>query len=314
MKLLVAAFALVLLHPGAEGGAQTLDRGGPPIQRGVIVQPESVTVGDPFRVVVRLRAPLGAVIEFPAAPDSGTGVEALDPVQVRSGSDSTAVEQTAVYRLAAWDVGTLPIRFADVIVREGSTLRRISVGGGVSVEVASVLPADSAQRVPKPPRAVFEFGPPWWLWVLVALAAAAILLLLWWWLRRRTERATTPAMSPWTRAHREFDRIDALQLVSAGERGQYVALMADVLRTYLSETVGVARISLTTTELAQALRAEPRVPAARTTQLLHDIDLVKFAGQPISSERATDLGHESRELVDAMESALNPAVERAEAA
>lgn len=306
MIALVATFALALLQAGGQADG--------PIQRGVVVQPESVTVGDPFRVVVRIRAPRGAVIEFPSTPDSGTGVEALDPVQVTPGLDTTVVEQTATYRLAAWDVGSLAIRFPDVLIKEGNLVRRLPVGRDVSVEVTSVLPADSAQRVPKPPRAVFEFGPPWWLWALVALAAAAIVLFLWWWLRRRKERAVTPVLSPWMLAHKEFDRIEALQLVTAGERGQYVALMADVLRGYLAQMAGAARISLTTTELAQALRAEPGVPALRVTRLLHDVDLVKFAGQTISAERAVELGQESRELVDSVENALEPTTERAEAA
>jgi hypothetical protein len=306
MMSLYSALALAVLQVGAQAGG--------PVQRGVLVQPESVTVGDPFRVVVRIRAPRGAVIEFPSTPDSGTGVEALDPVHVIPSPDTSAVEQTAIYRLAAWDVGTLPIRFPDVLVKEGRLVRRLAVGRDVMVAVASVLPADSAQRVPKPPRAVFEFGPPWWLWALIALAAAVIVLLLWWWLRRRRAHEVTPALSPWMIAHREFDRIEALQLVSAGERGQYVALMADVVRAYLARMVGVARISLTTTELAHALRAEPRVPVARVTRLLHDVDLVKFAGQAISGDRAAELGQDARELVDAVENALRPATERSEAA
>ena len=71
------------------------------IQRGVVVQPESVTVGDPFRVVVRVRAPLGSVINFPAGPDTADKVEPLDRVVVVQSEDSTAVEQTATWRLAA---------------------------------------------------------------------------------------------------------------------------------------------------------------------------------------------------------------------
>ena len=89
------------------------------ISRGVVVLPETVTVGQPFRVVVRVRAPRGSTIDFPQAPDSGTAVEALDPVDVVPSPDTTVTEQTATYRLAAWDVGARALRFADVVVRDG---------------------------------------------------------------------------------------------------------------------------------------------------------------------------------------------------
>jgi hypothetical protein len=128
MKRLACVGAFVLASTaGAQQGS---------IQRGVVVQPESVTVGDPFRVVIRVRAPLGSVIEFPAAPDSSEKVEPLDRVVVAPGTDSTAVEQTATWRLAAWDVGRRMLRFPDILVRQGNQVRRLEVGRDLSVEVS----------------------------------------------------------------------------------------------------------------------------------------------------------------------------------
>jgi hypothetical protein len=280
-----------------------------PIQRGVVVQPESVTVGDPFRVVIRVRAPLGAEVEFPAAPDSAEKVEPLDPVVVVKGDDSTAVEQIATYRLAAWDVGRRVLRFPDILVRQGSGVRRIEVGRTLSVEVLSVLPEDSTLHVPKPARALFTFGPPWWWWLVIALAAAAIGLLLWWWWRRR--HAAEPARrDPYDEAMQEFARIEALGLVGAGEFGQHASLHADVVRTYLSRVMPKARTSLTTSELLHALRGEDRVSTARLQRLLHDVDLVKFAGQLIPAARAKEIGTEARALVEAVHGALHPPEQR----
>jgi hypothetical protein len=275
------------------------------IQRGVAVTPESVTVGDPFRVSVRVRAPRGATIEFPSRPDSGTGVDPLDPVDVALSSDSTVVEQTATYRVAAWDVGTLPIRFADILVRDGPTVRRVRVGD-VKVQVVSVLPADSALRVPKPPRTVFEFGLPWWVWGLAILAAAILLApILWLVRRRRTARQAPP--DPYLEALREFDRVEGLGLVGAGERGQYVSVVTDILRTYLSRVIESARTSRTTSELSMTLRGDPRVPLAPLMQVLHDADLVKFARHPVSDEEAVACGRESRAIVDGVHEAVTAA-------
>jgi hypothetical protein len=277
----------------------------PAIQRGVVIEPDTVTVGDPFRIVLRIRAPLGSTIEFPGAPDSATGVEALDPVDVVPSLDTTAVEQTATYRVAAWDVGDLSIRFEDVLVQSGTESRRVAVGTDLRVFVESVLPADSALRVPKPARPVIEFGLPWWFWLLVALAVAAVLApLIWWWTRRRQPRAAD--VDPYDAAVREFERIEELGLIGAGERGHYVAIVTDVLRTYLSRVIGRARSSSTTSELASALRGDGRVPLTRLVRVLHDADLVKFAREPVSEDDARTIGADTRKLVDDVHDALQP--------
>lgn len=291
--LLLAALALVA--PAAS--AQDV-----PVQRGVTVQPESVTVGDPFRVTIRIRAPKGTVLEFPQGPDTTTGVEPLDRVLVTPGTDTSVVDHTATYRLAAWDVGRLPIRFDDVLLKVNGRERRIGVGTDLAIEVTSVLPADSALRVPKPVRPVYEFGVPWWYWLIVALLAAAIATLLWWWWRRRRNPAAI-RRDPYEEAVLAFDHADSLGLIAAGEAGHHLALVAEVLRVYLSRVVPAARISWTTSELAVALRGESLVPLPRLARVLHDIDLVKFARQPISEARAKELTAETRGIVDAVHQA-----------
>ena len=309
VRLLPAVSLLLVASVGA-GQQAAPERSA--IARGVAVVPDTVRVGDPFRLVVRVRAPAGSIIEFPTAPDSGTGVEALDPVQVLASPDTSAVEQSATYRMAAWDVGHLRIRLRDVLVHEGDSVRHVPLPLDLGVQVVSVLPADSAQRVPKPPRALFEFGPPWWWWALVALVTAAIIGLLWWWWRRR-ERPSVERATPYQIAQLEFERIRALDLVASGETGHYVALTADVLRAYLAAEVSAAQLSLTANELIQVLRGEGRVPFIRLVRLLHEVDLVKFAGAPVPAERASSLGDESRDLVEQVERAAHPSL-RQEAA
>lgn len=312
IALLVGGWALLSareLHgQGGRPGAAAGSAGA--ISRGVLVLPETVTVGDPFRVVVRVRAPRGATLDFPEAPDSGTGVEPLDPVVVTAAGDSSATEQTATYRLAAWDVGVRAIRFPDVVVREGAVVRRVAVGRELSVVVASVLPADSSERVPKPARPLFEFGPPWWWWGLVALAALGVVGALWWLWRRRRQAALPPHRTPKELADEEFARIAAMELVASGERGAYVALMADVVRDYLARVVAAAAPSLTTSELLQRLRGDTRLPLARLARLLQEVDLVKFAGVPIDAGRAELAGDEARGVVEEVHQALPPAEQR----
>lgn len=304
--VVIASANLLPAQAGPTGRGAPGDSGLRAISRGVAVLPETVTVGDPFRVVVRIRAPRGATLEFAQTPDSGTGVEALDPVVVVPSVDSTATEQTATYRLAAWDVGRRAIRIPDVVVRDLSGERRVAVGRTLSVFVSSVLPADSSERVPKPPRALFEFGPPWWWWGLVALAALGVVGALWWLWRRRRRPAPRVLRSARDDAEAAFARVEALDLVASGERGLHVALMAEVLRDFLARILPAAAPSLTSSELLLQLRGETRLPLSRLTRFLQDADLVKFAAFPIDAERAQAVGREARALVDAVDTAVRP--------
>lgn len=303
LLLVFAFFAVALQLPG-----QTIQ-----VQRGVVVEPDTVRVGDPFRVVVRVRAPLGSDIEFPAGPDTSQKVEPLDPVAIAAGTDSSYNEQTATYRLAAWDIGRRMLRFPAVVVRSGNSERTVELAADLSVEVISVLPADSAQQVPKGTRDLFTFGPPWWLWLIVALVVAGIVALLWWWWHRR-KTAQPEVLDPYQEAVRELSRIEGLGLLGAGESGQYVSLHAEVLRNYLSRVFPEARLSLTTTELVHALRGEGRAPVSRMQKLLHEVDLIKFAAQSLPASRAREVRSETIEVLESIEQALNPPQEQREAA
>jgi hypothetical protein len=312
MTRMTASTALLL----AIGLASSAIAQQPPfaVKAGVTVVPDTVRIGDPFRITIGVRAPRGATIEFAKAMDSTASVQSLDPVAVRSSADTTATEQYADYRAAAWDVGSQPIRVADVVVRFNGAERHIPVAGN-AVFVRSILPADSAQRKPKPPRALFEFNQfPWWLWALIAAAIIAIGLLIWWWRRRRRRPPPVVVVDPFTRAESEFQRIEALALLDAGERGRYVTLMIEVLRDYLAARYAEAALSLTSTELQRSIGGLPFVPQERLTRLLTEADLIKFARRPVSSERARELGREARSIVVLEHKASQPAPEQKAAA
>jgi len=232
---------------------------------------------------------------------------------VRTSGDTTSVEQYADYRVAAWDIGSQPIRLAEAIVRLGAATRRIPLTGAVFVR--SVLPADTAQRVPKPPRALFELNPfPWWLVAALIAAAIALGLLIWWWFRRRRKPPVTVFVDPYARAESEFQRIDALGLLDAGERGRYVTLMVEVLRDYLAARYAEAALSLTSTELQRSVRTLPHVPGDRLTRLLTEADLIKFARRPVSGDRARELGRDARFIVTEEHRASQPVPEQQAAA
>lgn len=292
--MIALLFALLLQQGTAPRRAAS-----PPVRVGVRVEPETVTVGDPFTVLLRVRGPAGATIEFPAGPDSGAAVELLSQPRFSAArADTTSTEQLAGYRLAAWDVGSQPLRFADIVVRVGAVERRLPLRG-YTVFVRSVLPADTTLHVPKPARALFVFAFPWW--ILIVLAAIAALLAAWWlwraW-RRRRGRPLPPAVE----AEREFVRIEAMRLPDRDDGARHVALMTDVLRVYLAARILTIWPSHTSSQLLTALRAS-QLPAldhasvARFERLLARADAAKFAATPIAPDEARSLGAEARSLV-----------------
>ena len=297
----IAALALAIVAR-ASLGAQAQE--GARVSYGVKTSTDTVRIGDPFTLSVRVRAPVGATIEFPAGPDSTSAVQLIDPRTVRTAADTAAIDQTATYRLAAWDIGPQPIRLDDVVVRGEGADRRIAIGRP-SIFVRSVLPADSSLRVPKPARPLIDQGlPRWWLWAVIGAAAALLLLALWWWWRRRRRRVVLPVEDPLATAEREFARVEALRLVEAGEHGRHVALMVDVLRDYVAARYPSAPLALTTSELTRALHRERTVPLERLSRLLDESDLIKFARRPVAREHATELGREARLIARTIEAAI----------
>ena len=118
-------------------------------------------------------------------------------------------------------------------------------------------------------------------------------------------------VDPFARAQAEFQRIDALRLLDAGERGRYVTLMVEVLRDYLAARYAEANLSLTSTELQRSVRGQPHIPEERLTRVLFDSDLIKFARRPVSSDRARELGREACSIVADEHKASQPAPEAA---
>src|SRR5262249_26619208 len=125
----------------------TLLAPGDSVMLGVRVTPDTVTVGAPIQVLVRVRAPKGSRIDFSLGPDSTGVVQALDTRRISDSPDTTATEAMATYRLAAWDVGQQQIVIPDAIVRLPGLVTRPVPIGPLSVFVRrTVPPRDSGAR------------------------------------------------------------------------------------------------------------------------------------------------------------------------
>jgi hypothetical protein len=309
----VSLWALVFLFLQAAAPQTTQSAATPfQVQMGYVVTPDTVIVGQQFSFFIKVLAPKGVRFEFPAGPDT-TMQNGVRPIELRGEKLVSMLGDTAValYHLVAWDIGIQPLRIPDIRVTYAGEERRPALGAA-SVFVKSVLPADSALRIPKPPRppitlAVFN----WWPWIAL-LAAVVAAILLWWAWRRYRNRPKAP-IDPYVRAQREFERIEKLRLIEGGRGAMHLVLMSDAARQYLASRVPGVRASDTSTEIVRTMTPLDGVEA-RLPQLLERADLVKFARGSVSEAEANEGGVAARAIVDSVEARLNPLSEPAKRA
>jgi len=275
-----------------------------PVKMGYRVSPDTVLIGQPFNLFIKVHAPKGVRFEFPAGPDTVT-LNGIRPMELRGEKLVTMVGDTAValYHLVAWDVGVQPLRFPDVLVTFEGQERRPPLGDA-SVFVRSVLPADTSLRVPKPARPLIVLPVFNWLLWLALLAAAILAALLWWAWRRYRNRPKAP-VDPYVRAQHEFARIEQRRLLEDARYSDYYAAMVDVTREYLAARVPGVRRSDTTSELLRTMQPRDGVES-NLPRLLERADLVKFARASVSLEEARKAGLAMRAIVDHVEARLNP--------
>lgn len=280
-------------------------QGGITAQMGVKVAPDTVAVGDPFTVIVRVKVKPGFIAEFPQMPDSTEGRPSTigivgKPVIERATNDS--LEFRARYTLTAWDIGPQPIPLTDIHLTGGQGTGFLPLKA--SVFVKSVLPEDSTLRVPKPPRARFPVTRFNW-WPLIFLAAAVALAELLWWIWKWYRARRNAPRDPFDVAREEFDRVDAMQLPAKGEPERHAVLTSEVMRMYLAAKVEQARASDTASELSRHVM-EVGLADATMRKVLEEADLLKFARARISADASVQLGRNARAIVDLVEKQLAP--------
>jgi membrane protein implicated in regulation of membrane protease activity len=301
--VILTSVGLLLLQAAVPQSVQA-PPGELPVQMGYRVSPDTVLIGQPFNLFIKVNAPKGVRFEFPAGPDT-TAQNGIRPIELRGEKLVSMLGDTAValYRLVAWDIGLQPLRFPDVRVTFAGQERRPPLGGA-SVFVKSVLPADTALRVPKPARPIIVLPVFNWLLWLALLAAAILAAILWWAWRRYRNRPKAP-VDPYARAQREFAQIERRRLLEDGRYAEYYAAIVDVVRAYLAARVPGVRRSDTTSELLRTMQPRDGVES-ELPRLFGRGDLVKFARADVTLGEAREAGLALRAIVDHVEARFNP--------
>ncbi|MBA3657894.1 MAG: hypothetical protein H0W69_11145 [Gemmatimonadaceae bacterium] len=274
-------------------------------QMGVKITPDTVTIGQPFLLVVRVRVKPGFTAEFPQMPDSSgekPSTIALIGAPLLERPPTDSLEFRATYKLTAWDVGAQAIPLTDVHVvgPQGTGFLPLRA----TVFVKSVLPADTTLRVPKPLRARYPVQKTNW-WPLIILAIAAALAELLWWIYKRWRARRDAPRDPYDVALDEFKRVEALELPQKGEPERHAVLMAEAMRVYLSAKVPAAGISDTPRQLVDHVTGAG-LADERVRGIMEETELLKFARARTSSDASLQLGRNARAIVELVEKQLEP--------
>ncbi|HWK90494.1 MAG TPA: hypothetical protein VNP72_10945 [Longimicrobium sp.] len=270
-----------------------------PLLYRVAVTPDTVTVGDPFRVIVTVRAPEKSRVTLRVAP-APDGAYQQTRLAVRE-PDSVGVHQ-AIATMVAWTAGPGAAVSADLQVSSpGAAMRTERIDVRLPF-VRSVLPPDTVRVRPRGPKDVLGGTLSPWLWVGAAAALLAVLLLAWW-LVRRLRRPVPIRATPFSaRAHAldELDRLRAAGLLERGDFDAFYAGISAVLREVIAASEPRLGPDLTTFELVERMRRTgARGDVATLAPLLARADLAKFARRAPTAEMALDDWADARRWVDA---------------
>jgi len=279
------------------------------------ISADSVFVGERFELRVAVEHAVGSTAVFQEVPEgdpeagpllSFGDAEVFSARRLPPMLDGAVRVDSIVFEGASFTLDNAVIGpvLVDLIAGGDTSIVRSNT---VTLPVRSVLPAGEAEIQPPGPPA--SFPRPLWAWVLLAIGVLIVAaLLIWLWRRSREKSATMrPRPAPYPEATR---RLNALTLPKSEPaiKPFYIEL-SDLLRTYLSRTLSTPALELTTSELANALASDTRVPELAVKKIrgtLRVADLVKFADMHPESEAHATAIEKTREAVELSEAVVHP--------
>jgi hypothetical protein len=301
-KLLASALLAVGI---AAGWAPGVVAQAPAVAVSSGVDPAVVTVGDRFRVVVRIDAPVGVVVEFPEDVGITESYQSVGPVSLLPGEGDDP--HVAVYPMVAWRTGTFAPPVAAVHLRTADGAEHVVRITLPMPEMRSVLPIDAVGVEPRGARDVMDADRPrsWWPWLLVVLLVLLLAALAGWW-RRGRRRGGVRGVDPSARARAlaELDEVRALVPTNDGEWKPYFSRLSGAVRGYLAALSPDWGRELTSAELLRAIDGEVDAEQrAALAGVLGEADAVKFARARARADTAEARWHDARRLVEDLEPA-----------
>lgn len=248
------------------------------------LEPDTTTIGTPFRYTMEVSAPPGLRIVL-AQPTEKIGI--FDILDFGDAPPATRDGMTVVtrwYRLAGWEPGHHEIESPPVAWRNPAGEPTPATPSKVVMTIDSVLAKAGAPtdiRDVKPPLEPPFYWRPYQVGGAIAAVALAAALLVYWLARRRERvRAATPPRPAHEIALEELERLRGRRLTEHGLFKEYYSALSGIVRAYLERRFSVRAPEMTTEEFLLTSARGGRlhgVHRALLGEFLGESDLVKFA-------------------------------------
>jgi hypothetical protein len=248
------------------------------------LDPDTTTIGTPFRYTTEISAPTGMQIVL-AQPTERIGIfDILDFGDAPPVTHAGITTVTRWYRLAGWEPGHYEITSPPVQWRRPGEEFAAAPAATVVMTIDSVL---AKAGEPTDIRDIkLPLDPPidWRPWRILGAALATMLLAVWvaYRLLRGRTRAV-PAVPP-RPAHvialADLERLRARRLTEQGLFKEYYSALSGIVRAYIERRFGVRAPEMTTEEFLLTTARGGRLQATHRSLLgefLGQSDLVKFA-------------------------------------
>jgi len=247
------------------------------------VEPKEVTIGDPIRYTVEVRAPEGTELVIPVLSGNLGDFTITDfgdePVTRKDGWATV----TRWYTLTCFEAGDQLVPKPRVQYRLPGDELREAAGEETLVGVKSLLarhPDAKDIRDIKPPEELpFDWRP----YALVTGTFVAVGLAGWalfYFLNRPRRQYAPPPRPAHELALAALHKLHAQRLVEEGKFAEYYVQLSAIVRRYLEDGFTVRAPEMTTEEFLAAATADHRLAASQRRLLgdfLNQADLVKFA-------------------------------------
>ncbi len=297
-SILAVILACILIRAGV-ASAQAL-----PVGVGLTVEPDSVTVGDPFTITLSASHSPEYHVMFPRVPSDWGEFEIRSqrPLPTVDNGDGTLRSSTAIEAIL-FKPGTHATPSLSVSVRrpDGTVIYRPA--RPIDVTVVSVLTPDDTEKRGIRPQADIPV-PAVWPWAAGGAAALGLLAVAGGYLWRRkfmgdANLPPQPQTLPAEVALAELDRIEALNLPAQGRFEEHYILVSNCLRQYIQRRFAIPALDLTTWQIKDMLttRRSRGVDLRGFGHVLDESDLVKFARFLPVQDEAMAVIPQSRDLI-----------------
>ena len=255
-----------------------------PVQVRVTATPDTVTIGQRFRLSIELQVQPGYEVVLAQPAERLGEFDVIDfgeqPRETR-GADMLIVRW---FTLAGFEVGHKIVEAPPVKYRRPNEELVDAPAAHAVVTVESVLPKDAAATDVRDIRGP-EAAPIDWRPYQVGAGVLAFLGacggLLWWWLRGRHRTAPPPPQrSPQEIAREALRALKGQGLSERGDWKEYYSTLSNIIRVYLEGRFGLRAPEMTTEEFLQATARGGQLERQHRELLgefLVESDLVKFA-------------------------------------